>query len=114
MTHAVEGGLGRLIETETRLAEAIAAAEREAASLLSAARAAAEASAAGSQATLDAEVAELTRQVAAGRDTEIAAVRRAADERCRRLRELPAHTIDELAVWVEGRVLALRDEGGPG
>jgi hypothetical protein len=113
MTHPVEGGLGRLIETETRLAQGVAAAEQEAASLVSAARAAAEASAAGSQATLDAQVAELTRQVAAGRDAEIADVLRAADERCRRLRELPAETIDQLAEWVEHRVLAPRDEGGP-
>jgi hypothetical protein len=113
MTHVVEGGLGRLIETESRLAGAIAAAEREAASLLSAARAEAVASAAGSQATLYAEVAELARQVAAGRDAESAAVLRAADERCRCLRELPAGTIDELAAWVEQRVLAPLDPGGP-
>ena len=111
MTHAVEGGLGRLIETETRLAEAVAAAEREAASLLREAVAGVEADAACSRATLEAELVELGRRVAAGRDAEIAGVVRAADERCRRLRDLPAGTIDELAAWVEQRVLAARAQG---
>jgi hypothetical protein len=114
MPHAVEGGLGRLIETETRLAEAIAAAEAEAAARLREARAAAEASAAGWRTTLDAEVAELTSRVAAARDAEIGVILRAADERCRGLRELPAGTIAELAGWVEQRVLAPRHHGGPG
>ena len=113
MSHAVEGGLGRLIETETRLAEAVAAAEREAVSLLREAEAAVEAGAAGSRATLEAELVELSRRVAAGRDAEIAGVLRAADERCRRLRELPAGTLDQLAAWVEERVLASPAQGGP-
>lgn len=113
MTRAVEGGLGRLIETETRLAEAVAAAEGEAAALLRDARAAAEASAEGSRRTLEGEVAALTARVAAARDAEMAAIGRAADERCRRLRGLPAAAIDELAAWVEGEVLGAHAGGAP-
>jgi hypothetical protein len=109
MTHAVESGLGRLIETEIRLAETVAAAEREAAALIAAAREASEASATESRVLLDTALDALTRRVAAGRDAELAEVVRRAEERCRRLRALPAEVSAELAAWVEQRVLAPDD-----
>lgn len=105
MPHAVEGGLGRLIRAEARLAEAVAAAEAEAAELLEAARVAAGAKAAASGRALQADLAALADRLAAARDAEISAVLCAAEDRCRRLRDLPAAASDELAAWVAAQVL---------
>ena len=108
MTHVAEGGLTRLIETEARLAQDIAAVEREAATILAEARSAAEQARAGSEASLEGAIAELARRVSTERDAENTRIRSEADARCRRLRELPAGTVDRLAAWVESRVF--RDE----
>ena len=108
----VAGGLGRLIEAEARLAEALAAAETEAGRLLQAAREAAAADEARCQQVLEGESAALGRRVAAERDAELLRVAAEGDERSRRLRELPASVVEELAVEVVGRVLADLDAGG--
>ncbi len=111
-SHGVaEGGLDRLIETEARLAQALAAAEAEAAALLDAAKAAAEAEAARFQEILDGETAAVTAQIAAERDAEIRRVTATAEERCRRLEELPAAVVEELAAWLTDRLLAGNEQG---
>jgi succinate dehydrogenase/fumarate reductase flavoprotein subunit len=111
-SHGVaEGGLGRLIETEARLAQALAATEAEAAALLDAAKAAAEAEAARFEEILDRETAEVAAEIAAGRNAEIRRVTATAEERCRRLEELPATVVEELAAWVTDRLLAGNDQG---
>jgi hypothetical protein len=71
----IAGGLGRLIETEARLAEALAAAEAEAGRLLLAAREAAEAEAAGFQQAIEREGAALATRIEAERDAEMRRVK---------------------------------------
>ena len=102
---AAEGGLGRLIETEARLAQALAAAKAEAAALLETAKAAAEAEEARFQEGLEGETAALAAVVGAERDTEIARVAAAAEEQCRRLQELPEAVVEELAAHLIERIL---------
>jgi hypothetical protein len=106
-----EGGLARLIETEARLADAIAAAEREAAEIRRSARETVETGAAGFPALIEREAAALADRVAADRDGEIARIAREADARCRRLAELPAAGVDQLAAWVEATLLPAEAEG---
>lgn len=101
-----EGGLGRLIETEARIAAALAAAETEAAELLQAARVAAEAEEHRFGELLEGATASLAARVSAERDAEIARVAAAAEERCRRLQELPEDLVEELVAWVTQRLLA--------
>ena len=108
----VAGGLGRLIETEARLAEALASAETEAGRLLQAAREAAAAEEARCQQALEDEGAALAGRVAAERDAEMVRVTAEAGERSRRIRELPAAVVEELAVEVVGLVLAELDARG--
>jgi hypothetical protein len=102
----VAGGLGRLIETEARLAEALAAAEAEAGRLLQAAREGAAAEEARGRQALEDDSAALSRRVAAERDAELSRVAAQGDQRSRRLRELPVSVVEELAIEVVGRVLA--------
>lgn len=110
----VAGGLGRLIETEARLAEALAAAEREAGRLLQAAREAGAAEEARCQQALQDESAALSARVAAERDAEMLRVAADGDERSRRLRELPDSVVEELAIEVVVRLLAdLEARGRP-
>lgn len=109
----VAGGLGRLIETEARLAEALAAAETEAGRLLQAAREAADAEEARSQQAVEDESAAVAGRVAAARDAELVRVAAEGGERCRRYRELPDSVVEAHAVEVVERVLADLDTGGP-
>jgi hypothetical protein len=102
----VPGGLNRLIDTEARLAQAVAAAEVEAASLLEAARQAATEEEARSRQAFESEAAALAERVATERDAEMARVTVAAGERARRLRELPASVVEDLAIEVAGLILA--------
>jgi len=113
MTPAAEGGLARLIETEARLADAIASAEREAAALVDAARAEAAAAEAGWRSRLEVESAALDARLAAERDAGIAGIEAEAERRSRLLSELPAETVERLAAWAEARVLEPGEGAGP-
>ena len=113
MTPAAEGGLARLIETEARLADAIASVEREAAALVDAARAEAAAAEAGWRSRLEAESAALDARMAAERDTGIAGIQAEAERHSRRLSALPPETVDRLAAWAEARVLEPAGGAGP-
>jgi hypothetical protein len=111
-SHGVaEGGLSRLIETEARLAQALAAAEAEAAALVEAAKAAAKAEEARFQDVIEGETAALAAVVATERDAEIRRVTATAEDRCRRLEELPAAVVEELAAWLTDRLLTGNDQG---
>jgi uncharacterized protein YdbL (DUF1318 family) len=108
-----EGGLGRLIETEGRIAAALGAAEAEAAALLEAARRSAETEAGRFGELVDAELSELAASVTAERDAELTRIADANEARCRRLQNLPEHIIEELAGWVAERLLDEGRSGGP-
>ncbi|HWB43393.1 MAG TPA: hypothetical protein VG500_19170 [Gemmatimonadales bacterium] len=110
----VTGGLGRLIETESRIAEALGAAEVEAGRLLHAAREAGDREEADFQASVEAAVAELAGRLAAERDAEVRRVAAEGAERARRFRQLPDAIIEELAAGVARRVLIGEGSGaGP-
>jgi hypothetical protein len=102
----VPGGLGRLIEAEARLAQAVAAAEAEAATLLEAAGQAAAEEEARCRRAFESDAAALAERVATERDAEMARVTVAAGERATRLRELPASLVESLAIEVAGTILA--------
>lgn len=106
-----EGGLGRLIETEARIAQALATCQIEAAALLRAAQEEGEAEERRLGERHEEEIAALTGRIAAERDAEIMRLGAAAEARSGRLRDLPPGQVDELADWVSERVMT---EGDPG
>jgi ElaB/YqjD/DUF883 family membrane-anchored ribosome-binding protein len=108
-----EGGLGRLIETEARIAEALAAVQAEAATLLEAASRQADDEEHRLGERLEAEIASIAARIAAERDDEIRRVTAAAEARSQRLREMPASVVDELAAWLMARVMTQADRGRP-
>jgi hypothetical protein len=110
----VAGGLGRLIETESRIAESLAAAEAEAGRLLHAAREAADTEEADFEASVEAAAAVLADRLAAERDAEVRRVVAEGAERARRFRQLPDSIIEELAAGVARRILVGEGPGvGP-
>ena len=102
----VPGGLERLIDTEARLAEALAAAEAEAASLLTDARRAVAEEEARCQQAFEGDAAALADRVATERDGEMARVAGDGSQRARRLRAVPASVVEDLAHDVARLVLA--------
>ena len=107
----IPGGLGRLIDTEARLARTLAAAEAEAASLLAAAGRAAGEEETRRQRAFEGDAAALAERVATERDAEMEKVAAAAGDRARRLRELPAALVEDLAIEVAGAIMADLDAG---
>jgi hypothetical protein len=106
-----EGGLLRLVETEARLAQALAAAEAEAVAMVRAARAEAAEMAALVDAQIEAEAGALALRVTAERDAEIRRIAAEAERRCRRLQGLSAATVDDLAAEIETRLLTVPADG---
>lgn len=106
-----EDGLGRLIETEARIAAALAAAKADGAALLESARKAAEAEADRFGELVEADLTTLATRVAAERDTELGRIAAEAERRGRRLHDLPEEVVEELAGWVVGQLL---DDTGTG
>lgn len=102
-----EGGLLRLVETEARLAQALVAAEHEAAAVVRVAREEATEQSARLQVRIDLEVGVLAERIAAERDAEMQRITDATDVRCRRLRDLSDETVDRLAAAMAARVLDL-------
>ena len=102
----IPGALGRLIATEARLAQALAAAEAEAARLLEAASRAATEEETRCQRAFEGDAAALAERVAIERDAEMAKVAAAAGDRARRLRELPAALVEDLAIEVATVMMA--------
>jgi hypothetical protein len=106
----VGGGLGRLIETETRLARELAAAQAEADQLVLEARAAAEDAEAGERHAVARDALAVEERIAAERQARLRRITAEGEERARRLRELPATTIEALALEMAARVLAAPPE----
>jgi ABC-type transporter Mla subunit MlaD len=106
-----EDGLGRLIDTEARIAAALAAAEADAAAMLESARKAAESEADRFGELVEADLTTLATRVAAERDTELSRIAAEAERRGRRLHDLPEEVIEELAGWVVAQLL---DDPGTG
>ena len=101
---AEEDGLARLVETETRIAVALAAARSEAEAIVRAAREESAADERRFDEELAAELTVLAAQVAARRDADLASIAGTAAGRSRRLRELPDTLVDRLAGWVAQQV----------
>jgi hypothetical protein len=101
---AEEDGLARLVETETRIAAALAAVRSEAEAIVRAAREEAAADERRFDEDLAAELTALAAQVAARRDADLANIAGTAAGRSRRLRELPDTLVDRLAGWVAEQV----------
>ena len=97
---AEDDGLARLVETETRIAETLAAARAEADAIVRAARDEAADEERRFEEDLARELAELAERMAARREADLARISGAAAARARRLRELPDTLVDQLAGWV--------------
>jgi hypothetical protein len=95
-----EDGLARLVETEARLAEALASARAEADAIVQAARDEADAGEDRFQADLARDLTALAARHAARHEAELAALGAAAADRARRLRDLPDAVVDRLAAWI--------------
>lgn len=110
---APAGGLALLLETEAGLSRRLAQAEADAHRIRQAAREAAKAQAEQFQTLIDAEFEALARRIEDERATESDRIARVAEERARRLRELPDDQVDELAADAVRRLLALDAAGNP-
>ena len=107
MTHRAEhrtpspedDGLARLVETEARIAEALASARAEADAIVQIARDEAAAGEGRFQADLDRDLTALAARHAARHQADLATLGVAAADRARRLRELPEAVVDRLAAW---------------
>jgi hypothetical protein len=101
----VGGGLDRLIETESRLAHALTAAQAEAERLLADARGAAGQEEACLQQAIASDTHALAARIEAERGAGLRRIAAEGEARTRRFRELPAAAIEELAIEIAAKVL---------
>jgi hypothetical protein len=104
MGDTAEGGLGRLIETEARIAATLAAARAEADAIVRAARNEAEAEEQRFQEQLQRDLVTLAAGITATRDAELARVAAAAQAQRQRLEGISDAAVHELADWVTRRL----------
>ena len=99
------GGLLELVEAETRLAAAVAAAEDDARALVQAARDEVAGLATRVETEIEAAAAALAKRIAAETPDENRRIAAASEDRCRRHRDLPGQRIEQFATEMEGQVL---------